>query len=299
MRTSNPALNDDVFRDAAGEFGQSRTMTLEGTVMKTGILLCLLVVGAGYTWAQTHALDAALTAEAAEQAARLAIPSNAFTFMLVGSLGGFVVSLITIMKPRVSPYSAPLYAILEGLALGGISTIFEYQFPGIVLEAVGLTFGTLAALLAAYASGLIKATENFKLGIVAATGGICLVYLASFVLGFFGISIPLIHQSGLVGIGFSVFVVVVAALNLVLDFDFIENGVRARGAKVHGVVRRLRAAGHAGLAVYRDAASAFETAQQRLSERELLSNSSLLICASTVCRAPFLGADAPADDRPS
>ena len=231
MRTSNPALNDDVFRDAAAEYGLSRTMTLEGTVAKTGVLLCLLVIGAGYTWAQTHALAPALTAEAADQSARLAIPSNAFTFMLVGSLGGFLVSLITIMKPRVSPYSAPLYALLEGLALGGISTIFEYQFPGIVLEAVELTFGTLAALLAAYATGLIKATENFKLGIVAATGGICLVYVASFVLGFFGISIPLIHNSSPVGIGFSVFVVVIAALNLVLDFDFIENGVRQGAPK--------------------------------------------------------------------
>jgi uncharacterized YccA/Bax inhibitor family protein len=194
-------------------------MTLEGTVTKTAVLLCLLVVGAGYTWAQTHALEPA--AEASEQAARLAVPANAFTFMLIGTIGGFVVSLITIAKPRVSPYSAPLYALLEGLALGGISTIFEYKFPGIVL----------AALLAAYASGLIKASENFKLGIVAATGGICLVYVASFVLGFFGISIPLIHQSTPIGIGFSAFVVVIAALNLVLDFDFIENGVRQGAPK--------------------------------------------------------------------
>ena len=232
MRTSNPALNDDVFRESAGAYGQSTTMTLQGTVMKTGVLLCLLVAAAGYTWAQTQALTTtAQTAEAADPAARLAVPSNAYTFMLIGSIGGFLVSMITIMKPRVSPYSAPLYAILEGLALGGISTIFEYRFHGIVLEAVELTFGTLAALLLAYSSGLIKATENFKLGIVAATGGICLVYLASFVLGFFGISIPLIHTSSPVGIGFSAFVVVIAALNLVLDFDFIENGVRQGAPK--------------------------------------------------------------------
>jgi uncharacterized YccA/Bax inhibitor family protein len=240
MRTSNPAMNDEVFRDAAAEYGQSTTMTLEATVMKTGVLLCLLLAGAVYTWVQTDAL-AAETAEAVDRAARLAIPSNAFTFMLIGGLGGFVVSLITIMKPQVSPYSAPLYAILEGLALGGLSTIFEYQFPGIVLEAVGLTFGTLAALLMAYASGLIKASENFKLGVVAATGGICLVYVASFVLGFFHISIPFIHQSGLVGIGFSLFVVVVAALNLVLDFDFIENGVR------HGAPKYMEWYGGFGL----------------------------------------------------
>src|SRR5205814_7856460 len=102
----------------------------------------------------------------------------------------------------------------EGLFLGGISTLLEYKHPGVVLQAVGLTFGTLAALLLAYSSGLIKATDNLRLGIIAATGGIGLVYLATILLGFFGISIPLIHQSGLVGIGFSVFVVVIAALNL-------------------------------------------------------------------------------------
>lgn len=206
-------------------------MTLEGTVLKTGILLCILVAGASFTWAQTHALLPALTAEATEQAARPAMPAIAYTLMLVGFIGGFVVSLITTFKPRVSPFTAPLYAALEGLALGGISTIFEYRFPGIVLQAVELTFGTLGALLAAYSSRLIKASENFKLGIAAATGGICLVYLAGFILGFFGISIPMIHQSGAVGIGFSLFVVVIAALNLVLDFDFIENGVRQGAPK--------------------------------------------------------------------
>ncbi len=231
MRTGNPALNEDVFLDAAREHTHSQTMTLEGTVLKTGVLLCVLVASAAYTWAQIQPLAAAAAAEAGEQAVRLAVPSNAYRFMLVGFIGGLVVSLVTIYKPRVSPYSAPLYAALEGLALGGISTVFEYQFPGIVLQAVELTFGTLAALLAAYSSGLIKATENFKLGIVAATGGICLVYVASFVLGFFGISIPLIHQSSPIGIGFSAVVVVIAALNLVLDFDFIENGVRQGAPK--------------------------------------------------------------------
>ena len=118
---------------------------------------------------------------------------------------------------------------MEGLALGGISVVFEASYPGIVSQAIFLTFGTLGALLMAYRSGLIRATENFKLGVVAATGGIALVYLASMVLGFFGMSVPLIHSSGTFGILFSVFVVVIAALNLVLDFDFIEQGVE-RGA---------------------------------------------------------------------
>ena len=127
--------------------------------------------------------------------------------------------------------TAPLYALAEGLFLGGVSSLFEARFPGIVMQAVLLTFGTLFALLMAYRSGLVRATENFKLGVVAATGGIALVYLATIVLGFFGIGIPYIHESGLVGIGFSLFVVVVAALNLVLDFDFIETGVEQGAPK--------------------------------------------------------------------
>lgn len=231
MRTGNPGLSESVFLDQARDYSQSQTMTLEGTVFKTGVLLSILLATASFTWAEIGMPLPALTAEAATQAARMAVPANAYPFMLGGMIGGFIVSLITILKPNVSPYSAPLYAALEGLALGGLSMIFEYRFPGIVVQSVGLTFGTLAALLAAYSTRLINPSENFKLGIVAATGGIGLVYLASFVLGFFGVSIPFIHQSGTIGIGFSLFVVVIAALNLVLDFDFIETGVRQGAPK--------------------------------------------------------------------
>lgn len=229
MRTSNPALNENVFLAAARDYGESRTMTLEGTVLKTGMLLCVLVAAAGFTWIRTQA--ALPAAGAADQAMRITIPSNVVPFLYIGMIGGLVVSVITVFKPSVSPFTAPLYAALEGLALGGISRIFEFQFPGIVLNAVALTFGTLAALLAAYSTGQIRPTENFKLGLVATTGAIALVYLASIILGFFGVQIPLIHQSGLVGIGFSLFVVVIAALNLVLDFDFIETGVRKGAPK--------------------------------------------------------------------
>ena len=115
--------------------------------------------------------------------------------------------------------------------LGGISAMFELQFPGIVIQAVGLTFGTLLALLVAYSTGVIKATENFKLGVTAATGGIFIVYMVTFVLRFFGIEVSFIHGNGLMGIGFSLFVVVIAALNLVLDFDFIEQGVEKGAPK--------------------------------------------------------------------
>ncbi|PYQ23818.1 MAG: hypothetical protein DMF79_03045, partial [Acidobacteria bacterium] len=139
------------------------------------------------------------------------------------------VALVTAFKPAFSPVTTPIYAALEGLFLGGVSGLYELRYPGIVMNAVGLTFGCLAALLAAYSSGLIRPSENFKLGIVAATGGIALLYLVSMGLGFFGKSIPFIHDSGPIGIAFSVFVVGLAALNLVLDFDFIEDGAR-RGA---------------------------------------------------------------------
>jgi uncharacterized YccA/Bax inhibitor family protein len=149
--------------------------------------------------------------------------------MLGGLIGGFVMVLITVFKKEWSMVTTPIYALLEGLFLGGISAIFEAQYPGIVIQAIALTFGTMFCLLVAYTSRLIKVTQNFRLGIAAATGGIFLIYLVSFGLSFFGINIPYIHESGLVGIGFSLFVVVIAALNLVLDFDFIENGAE-RGA---------------------------------------------------------------------
>ena len=145
--------------------------------------------------------------------------------------GGLILALVTTFKKEWAPVTAPLYALVEGFFLGAISAMYELRFDGIVFQAVALTFGTLGALLLAYRSGLIKATENFKLGVVAATGGIFLIYLVTFVLGFFGVNVPFVHESGLLGIGFSLFVVVVAALNLVLDFDFIESGVDAGAPK--------------------------------------------------------------------
>jgi uncharacterized YccA/Bax inhibitor family protein len=213
MRTSNPALSDAAFR-RAGTVDTAAAMTLEGTVVKTGILLTILIGAAAFTWSQTFTH-----------------PEVVGGYIMIGMIGGLITSLITIWKPHVSPITAPIYAGMEGLALGGISAAFESSFPGIAIQAVGLTFGTLATLLMAYLSGLIRATENFKLGVVAATGGIALVYLVSMVLMFFGIHVPMIHDAGWVGIGFSAFVVVIAALNLVLDFDFIENGVRASAPK--------------------------------------------------------------------
>ena len=157
---------------------------------------------------------------------------NGLLYAGVGVIGGLVFSLATIFKANWSPVTAPLYALFEGLALGAISAIYNARFDGIVLQAVMLTMATLFALLMAYRSGLIRATENFKLGVVAATGGIALLYLASILgnaTGWF--QVPYLHDSGLIGIGISVVVIIVAALNLVLDFDFIESGAEARAPK--------------------------------------------------------------------
>ncbi|HYM85661.1 MAG TPA: Bax inhibitor-1/YccA family protein, partial [Pseudoxanthomonas sp.] len=188
----------------------------------TGILLLLAVLTAAFAWNQSITVDA----EGVK-----AIAPGMIGYVLGGAIGGFILALVTIFKKTWAPVTAPLYALVEGFFLGSISAMYELRFDGIVFQAVLLTFGTLFALLMAYRSGLIKATENFKLGVVAATGGIALVYLATIVLGFFNINIPLIHESGIVGIGFSLFVIVIAALNLVLDFDFIENGVEQGSPK--------------------------------------------------------------------
>ncbi|MDQ8181386.1 Bax inhibitor-1/YccA family protein [Pelagicoccus sp. SDUM812005] len=217
MRTSNPALNDKAF-DIDRAAARGEVMTINGTVNKTGFLLCLLWVAAIFTY------DKTMTVAQTE-----GNPATLYPWMIGGSIAGLIIAMITIFKKTAAPITAPLYAVVEGLVLGVLSAFFELQFPGIVFQAVLLTFGTLLALLFAYKTGVIKATENFKLGVAAATGGIFVVYMISLVLGFFGVSIPLIHESGWVGIGFSLFVVVIAALNLVLDFDFIESGA-AKGA---------------------------------------------------------------------
>ncbi|MCX8042846.1 MAG: Bax inhibitor-1/YccA family protein, partial [Desulfobacterota bacterium] len=209
MRTANPALNEQTFKDITYTADRGDVMTIQGTVNKTGWLLVILLIASFWTWNKFF---------------ETGNPAAVSPFILVGALGGFVVALVTVFKKSWAGVTAPLYAALEGLLLGGLSSIFEARFPGIVIQAVGLTFGTLFCLLMAYKSGLIKATENFKLGIVAATGGIALVYFITMILGFFGVQVPFIHQSGIIGIGFSLFVVVIAALNLVLDFDFIEHG---------------------------------------------------------------------------
>ncbi len=220
MRSGNPALNDATFQ--TGVASPSESMTLEGTVNKCILCLVLLMVPAAYVWNQVLPSSGLMDATTV---------SPPYGLMVGGAIVGFVLSLVTIFKKTWAPYTVPLYSVAEGLFLGGISAVFELQFPGIVIQAVGLTMLVFLALLLAYRSGMIKATENFKLGITAATGGICLLYLVGFILGFFGVQIPYIHDSGPIGIGFSLVVVTIAALNLVMDFDFIESGAASNAPK--------------------------------------------------------------------
>jgi uncharacterized YccA/Bax inhibitor family protein len=209
MRTSNPALNDAAFEGQGIATGEA--MTLQGTVNKTGLLLICVASTAAWTW---H-----LFMQSRDVQTGGALAS-------VGLIGGFIFALITIFKKTWAPVTAPIYSLLEGLVLGGISAMLELRFPGIAMQAVSLTFGTLVVLLLAYRSGLIPVTQKFRLGVVAATGGIALLYFVEIVLGFFGVHFMTINGAGPIGIGFSVFVVIIASLNLVLDFDFIETGVR-------------------------------------------------------------------------
>ena len=197
MRSGNPALNKNTFKNLTNSSGD--LMTLDGAVNKTGISLLILMAAAYYTY------------------------SNAIMdYILIGFIGGFILALVTIFKKDWSPITVPIYAVLEGLALGGVSAVYAHEYTGIVQQAIFLTFGIFFTLLFAYKTKVIKPTENFKLGVFAATGGIALIYMISIIMSFFGGEIPMIHDSGPLGIGFSLFVVVIASLNLVMDFDFIE-----------------------------------------------------------------------------
>tara|TARA_B100001123_G_C14892643_1_gene860519 strand:- start:17 stop:760 length:744 start_codon:yes stop_codon:yes gene_type:complete len=202
LRSGNPALKSNTFN--AGIASSSNTMTLEGTINKTSLSLLVLMMTAFYTWNNVN-------------------PG----LMIFGAIGGFIVAMITIFKKHLAVYTTLIYSGLEGLFLGGISKFYHTQYgDGIVGQAVFLTFSIFAALLFAYKSRLIKPTENFKLGVFAATAGIALFYLISIVMSFFGSGMPVMNPSNasMFSIGFSVFVVIIASLNLVLDFDFIEEG---------------------------------------------------------------------------
>lgn len=214
IKTSNPALNSKIF--TGQPIALEDAMTLDGTVNKTGILLLCCIATAAYAWRtfmQTRSVEAI------------------YPMLLIGALGGFIFALVTIFKMSWAPVTAPVYSLLEGLVLGSLSAVLELRFPGIAMQSVGMTFGVLLVMLLAYRSHLIPVTQKFRLGIVAATGAIVLFYIAEWILSFFGIHFTSINSATPIGIGFSIVVVIVASLNLVLDFDFIERGVQSRAPK--------------------------------------------------------------------
>ncbi len=206
MQSGNPTLSDKMFRETRVGVGQE-VMTTMGAYQKTAILLALCIGSATFTWSAAGA-----------------------GFAMIGFIAGFILAMVTIFKKEWAMITAPLYAICEGLALGGISFMYQTQYPGIVQNAIMLTFAVMALMLYVYASGIIKVTDKLKKGIMVATGAIFLVYIVGFVMSFFGSGIPMIHGSGPIGIGFSLVVVGIASFNLLMDFDFIEKAASTRSA---------------------------------------------------------------------
>lgn len=213
IRSTNPVLKEKAF---AGQLVTGEAMTIQGTVNKTGLLLLFVVVSAAWTWGLSHSNT----------------PEAAYPWMIGGALGGFVVALVTVFKKTWAPLSAPIYALLEGLFLGGISAVFERSYPGIAVQAVSLTFAVMFVMLLAYKFGVIRATRGFKLGVIAATGGIALVYVVNMVMSiFFHTQMSFLYSSSPLGIGISLVIVVIAALNLIIDFDMIETAARMGAPK--------------------------------------------------------------------
>lgn len=217
FRSSNPALNQNVLSKARSH-GFGVPMTLQGTVNKCFILVFLMLMTATWIWSQMMKTVGPFESQASvTQSIQSMMP-----FVIGGAIAGFILVLVTAFNLSISRFTAPAYALCEGFVLGGISAIFEYQYPGIAIQAVGLTLATLFCMLAAYQSGMIKVTDKLRMGLMSALGAIFVIYLLSWILGFFQIQIPLIHGSGPVGILFSLVVTGVAALFLVMDFDMIS-----------------------------------------------------------------------------
>tara|TARA_X000000368_G_scaffold87280_1_gene66362 strand:- start:228 stop:956 length:729 start_codon:yes stop_codon:yes gene_type:complete len=204
MRSANPALNNNTFKNT-GRFSGTQAMTIDGTVNKTALGLLLLMTSAIYSW------------NSPGEALGWFVPITIFTFILL---------IITIFNKKAAPYTVPLYCLAEGVVLGGISKFADNMFSGIASQAMGITFGILAALLILYKSKLIAVTDNFRLGVVSATFGVFIIYILSLIFPLFGKNFMApFFENDIWGIGFSLFVIGIASMNLVLDFDFIEKGV--------------------------------------------------------------------------
>lgn len=209
MRTGNPVFSEKAF-DNVAIHDASNVMTVQSMTNKAFALFGLVLLSASWVWSD---------------------PAKLAMYYMPALIVGLIVGMVTIFKKEWAMFTAPVYALIQGVVLGGLSAMFEKTYPGIVMQAVGLTFGTMFALLAAYKAGFIKVTERFRSCIIAATGGVFVFYMVSMVLGFFGVNVGIISSNSLLGIGFSVVIVGIAAFNLILDFDFIERATRAGAPK--------------------------------------------------------------------
>ena len=206
MQSSNPAFNDNLLAQFDHAATRSTSMTVQGTALKSMILLAILSVAAAWSWSTASSGDLGQG-------------------MLIGAgIGGFVLALITIFNPMIAGWTSPVYAALEGIFLGALSQQIDLRYPGIAMQAVALTGGVTFLMLFIYVTGIIKVTGQLASAVMAATGAIALVYLVSMIVSLCGGHFPYIHDAGPIGIGFSLFVVGLAAFNLLLDFDFIEKG---------------------------------------------------------------------------
>jgi uncharacterized YccA/Bax inhibitor family protein len=215
MRSSNPAMTGRIFEKVGGLGAGSTAMTINGTINKIGIMLLLLIAAASYTWKMASGAN----------------PGNAGMLTVVGAIGGFIVALVTVFRPQSSAITAPIYAILEGLFLGAISAVINARYPGVAFQAVLLTIGTLFTMLFLYRSGRIRATPRFQRGVMMATGAVFFAYLISWLLSLFGLGVGFMHSAGPMGILINMVIIVIAALNLILDFDFIEKGAKMSAPK--------------------------------------------------------------------
>lgn len=205
MTTSNPAFQGTIYQDWAAADARGTMMTVQGTAIKTMILLAITAVTAGFAWTEMAGGSSIM-----------------FPVMIGSAILGAIVAFVTIFKPTWAAATAPVYAALEGIFLGALSCVIEARYKGIAFQAVSLTMTTLFVMLVLYSTRMIKVTQRLQTGIIAATGAIALLYLVTIVLSLFHVSVPFIHSAGPIGIAFSLFVVALAAFNLLLDFDYIE-----------------------------------------------------------------------------
>ncbi len=208
MKSSNPVMTGKIYEKAGDVSAGAPVMTINGTINKIGLMLLLVIGAAAYTWKIVMGEN----------------PGSAGTLAIVGAIGGFIMAMVTVFRPQSAAITAPIYAILEGLFLGAISAIINAKYPGVAFQAVLLTIGTLFTMLFLYRSGYIRATPRFRRGVMMATGAVFFAYLMSWIMGMFGMSVGFMHSNGPLGILINLVIIVIAALNLIMDFDFIEKG---------------------------------------------------------------------------